>query len=137
MTFREKVEKTRSIKDCFMPGLKALTEQYKNKINAKETRKINGSIFLEECINGAVWDYIIGYKNETFFVEVHPAVTSEINNVLRKLFWLKHWKSKTFFKNDNNFFWLATNGIHILPRSNYWKRIHEQGLEVKNILILK
>ena len=68
MTFLEKVEKTEDIKDCLKPGLQALTEQYKNKIQAKNPRKINGSIFLEECLDGAIWDYIIGYNDETFVV---------------------------------------------------------------------
>lgn len=95
MTFTEKVERTEAIKDCIKPGLKALTEQYKNKIKAKNPRKINGSIFLEECLDDGIWDYIIGYRNETFFVEIHPAETSEVKAVLNKLRWLKQWKKKT------------------------------------------
>ena len=137
MTFLEKVEKTEDIKDCLEPGLQALTEQYKNKIQAKNPRKINGSIFLEECLDGAIWDYIVGYNDETFSVEIHPAETSEVNTVLNKLRWLKQWKRNTFFKEDNNFYWLPSNGINILKRSRYWRQIHDQGLKVKKILILE
>jgi hypothetical protein len=137
MTFVEKVKNTEDLKDCLKPGLQALTEQYKNKIKAKKPRKINGSIFLEECLSGGTWDYIIGYNDETFFVEIHPAETSEVNTVLNKLRWLKEWKRETSFNEDNNFYWLSSNGVHILPRSPYWKRIHSYGLKVQKYLFLK
>ena len=137
MTFTEKVEKTEAIKDCFKPGLQALTKQYKNKIQTRRPRKINGSIFLEECLDNGIWDYIIGYDDKTFFIEIHPAETSEVNTVLNKLRWLKQWKSKTPFKEDKNFFWLPSNGVNILKGSKYWHQIHNQGLKIKKILILK
>ncbi|WP_456326827.1 hypothetical protein [Palaeococcus sp. (in: euryarchaeotes)] len=136
MAFLEKVEETHGLKECLKTGLQALTQQYRRKIRARDSRKINGSIFLEECVNGR-WDYIIGYNDKTFFVEIHPVKTSEVENVLDKLFWLRRWKENTPFKDDSNFFWLSTNGVGILKRSSYWKKVHKQGLRIKRTLNLE
>ena len=60
-----------------------------------------------------------------------------LKTVLNKLRWLKQWKSGTPFKEDKNFFWLPSNGVNILKGSKYWRQIHNQGLKIKKILILK
>ena len=142
MTFKQKVQNTQEIKNCYQKGLQALREKDKDKIEAQNTRKLNGSVNIDECLknkypNASRWDYAIGYNNQTYFVEVHPAIPREIKELAKKLNWLKNWKRNTPFRNDNNFYWVASGKVGISSKSKYGKRIAELGIKLKGILKLE
>lgn len=39
--------------------------------------------------NASRWDYAIGYDQKAWFVEVHPANTSNVKEMLKKVEWLE------------------------------------------------
>ena len=142
MTFEQKVQNTQEIKNCYQRGLQALREKDKDKIEAQNTRKLNGSVNIDDCLkskypNASRWDYAIGYNNQIYFVEVHPAIPREIKELAKKLNWLKNWKRNTPFRNDNNFYWVASGKVGILPKSNDSKRIANLGIKLKASLEIK
>ena len=90
------------------------------------------------------WDYAIDYNGEVFFFEVHTANTSEVSTVLKKLSWLKDWlvqkapeinalKATT----KTPFYWVQSNGYHILRNSCQERLVVQQGLKPISKLSLK
>ena len=141
MTFKQKVQSTQNIRNCYQKGLKALRKSDKEKIKVENTHNLSGSVNIDDCLknrypNASRWDYVIGYNNKTYFVEVHPATPKEIKELEKKLNWLKSWKRNTPFHNDNNFYWVASGKVGILRRSEYWKKIDGLGIKLKSILKL-
>ncbi len=133
MTFKEKVEKIEAIKNCYCEGLGGIEKKDRKKIDFSNSRSIEGSVNLDKCLKKACpndnrWDYAIGYKNKVYFVEIHPATAGERKKVFKKLEWLKRNKQNTVFKSDNNYYWIGTNGIKILPSSKYYKEIKKKGI---------
>jgi hypothetical protein len=65
-------------------------------IAVNNTRLLEGSVDIDACTlknhpNEARWDYAIGYESKAYFVEIHPADTSNVNEVIKKAEWLKQW----------------------------------------------
>ncbi len=142
MKFKEKVENTHDIEGCYYQGLNALRKSDRQKIFVNNTRNLNGSVDIDTCLKEKYphahrWDYVLGYSNSVYFVEIHPAKSSEIQVVADKLKWLKDWKKDTPFRDDNRFFWIAAGKIRILPRSKDFKKIHSLGINLIKILHLQ
>lgn len=143
--FKEAVENIAEVKDCFQPGLKALGAD-SNKVLASKSRALNGSIFLEECLKNKyagqnMWDYCLGYENQAYFIEVHPAQTSEVETMLKKLTWLKNWlvtqaKPLDQIKGAKPFIWIASGKFAILPGSKQYREITQAGLKPQRNLTL-
>lgn len=139
LSFVNAVIATEDIQNCFQTGLKALGK-YSTKIKVKEPKKICGSLDIDNCVKKKYpqdnrWDYAVCYDNEVYFVEVHTANTSEVNVVLRKLQWLKNWLNESApeinrlkAKSKTPFYWIQSNGNHILPNSPQAKAIALKGL---------
>ena len=86
--FRSAVIATVDIKHCYKSGLSGLSE-HKTKVEVENTREIGGSVSIDDCTKQHYpeanrWDYVFGYKGEAYFMEVHPARTSEVSVVLKK-----------------------------------------------------
>jgi len=137
-TFKQAVEDTPEIKNCYQNGLKALGK-YSNKIELSDTTKCEGSVEIDECVRPIYlqenrWDYAFSYKGEVYFVEVHSADTSEVKVVLKKLQWLKNWlnsKSPELEKlkaKSKAFTWIQSKGNHILPKSSQSRELAQKGL---------
>lgn len=97
LSFKEAVEQTPEVQNCFMYGLKALGKD-SAKIELVGKSKCGGSLFIDECLNNKKmysdenrWDYALEYGGEVYFVEVHSANTGQVGKVLKKLQWLKDW----------------------------------------------
>ncbi len=133
------VEKTEDVHGAFCDGLRAIKNADRPKFDLADTRQIGGSVDIDSAtkvlypLNNR-WDYAIEYKNETYFAEVHPAATSEVDTVIKKLDWLKAWlKDKAPEINkikakESPYIWLYTNRFDILPTSTQYKKIAQQGL---------
>ena len=83
--FRKAVEDTPGY--CF--GLQALENVDKSAVTLKDRRKVDGSLNIDKETkllypNEPRWDYAIGYDDKVFFVEVHPANTSNISEMAKK-----------------------------------------------------
>lgn len=145
-TFKEAVKATEEIKNCYQNGLKALGN-YSNKIQMGDTKKCEGSVEIDKCVETKYpqdnrWDYVFSYKGEVFFVEVHSAHTSEVSVVLKKLQWLKDWLNKEALEikslkaKEQAFYWIQSNGNHILPKSSQSRLLAQEGLKPIAKLIL-
>lgn len=136
--FEELVKTTPDTKHCYQKGLKAFGKN-SQKIDPKNPRFCQGSVFLENCVKQKyqaenLWDYFLAYNNKVYFVEVHPAQTSEVGTVLKKLAWLKDWlieKASTIdkLKADQPYYWLASGKFAILPNSPQYRMIVQKGLK--------
>lgn len=115
----------RGLASGFRPGLRALGAESK-RVSVGKPRRATESIALDEMLKSqhpgaARWDYGIGLlhgnRAETAWVEVHPAISSEVDTVLKKLVWLNTWLAAggdTCKVTPSRFFWVATDaGVHI------------------------
>jgi hypothetical protein len=132
MTFERAIHAS-SARDCLRPGLSALENKDRAYLAATDTRKLNGSVYLENCLPpDATWDYLIGYDGKAYCVEVHPASTSEIGRMLNKLQWLKGWlnynpevKAKLA---AGCFIWVASGPVDLLPTVQKSKQLALSGI---------
>jgi len=114
---------------------------------------LTGSIDLDATLSSNAdhrhaprWDYGLGYRvrpqrERAIWIEVHPASTSEVQAVLRKLDWLR-----VFLRDEapelgaltaepineiEPFVWLATaSGTHITPNSPQARQLNQAGLSL-------
>lgn len=148
-TFKEAAEATDDVKNCYESGIQALEKNHKKKVTISNSKKCGGSLNLDHCLsnqkkylNENRWDYIIDYNKEVYFVEVHSAHTNEVSTVLRKLDWLKLWLRQSApeilkLKANLPYFWIQSNGYHILKGSSQERLINQNGLKPIRKLLLE
>lgn len=88
------IQATSDIFPCFHTNSLKTLGQYRKKVNL--SKPCQGSVDIDLRLsskypNSNRWDYVIGYGDCAYFLEVHSAETSEVNVVLKKLNWLKDW----------------------------------------------
>ncbi len=137
ISFKKAVEATPEISHCYQPGLKALGSS-SAKVQPGDTQSCDGSVELDVCVretypNDNRWDYIVSYKKKVYFIEVHPAQTSEVGCMLSKLQWLKKWLSnKAPLINERKaakpFYWITSGKVNILKTSNQYKKAAQAGI---------
>ncbi|WP_055075044.1 hypothetical protein [Pseudanabaena sp. 'Roaring Creek'] len=143
-SFKNDVESTPLLKDAYKSGLRALGN-YSSKVSPTDTSKCQGSVDIDVAVksiypNACRWDYVVGYGDQRYFIEVHSAKTNEVKAVLNKLQWLKDFLVKDAPKLDNgkrSFYWIASNGIHILPNSPQFRQLATKGIKVVGQLDLQ
>jgi hypothetical protein len=145
--FKAAVEKTKQVKDAYQKGLKALGPHSK-KITLKDASHCEGSIDIDTTLasiypNSNRWDYCFSYKGEAFFVEVHPANTSDVQTVINKHEWLKNWLrdqapeiGNLTAKSRQPFYWIQTNGFHIIPHSRQFVLLGQKNIRLISRLCL-
>lgn len=150
-TFKQAVEITAEVKNCFKSGKLAIPNNERNKVELNDSRKCGGSLFIDQCLfnqklypNDNRWDYAIDYNGEVFFFEIHTASSGEVSTVLKKLQWLKDWLSQKApeiyalkAKSKTPYYWVQSNGYHILPNSSHERAVREKGLRPISKLVLK
>lgn len=146
MSFQTAVTNTLEIRNCYQQGLKALGA-HSTLINVRDTRSCDGSVNLDDCLvksrpNDNRWDYCFAYKGEAYFVEVHPADTSNVETVINKLNWLKAWlithaPAINFLKAATPFHWIHTGSSHILAGSKQYRLAAEHKILPKARLYIK
>ena len=140
MTFKQAVEAASSVARHYRPGLQALRSN-SHKIECSKTRRLTGSVNLDEALKakdpqGNRWDYGIGFlrknKEVAVWVEIHPANSESIQDVLSKLKWLKEWLNTDAKElrdlTEDDYYWLSTDGIAITQNSSHAKRLASAGL---------
>jgi hypothetical protein len=136
MSFREAIEQTPLLKLALKNGLQALRES--NIIKPKDTQKCEGSVDIDTALeekypNVSRWDYAVGYDGRSYFIEIHPADTSEVKAVLNKLEWLKSFLRKDaseLDKEPKSFHWIATGGVHITRGGREARQLAERGIDL-------
>ncbi|MDE5877324.1 MAG: hypothetical protein K2H47_07510 [Muribaculaceae bacterium] len=84
------------LKPYFGSGLGAVKGSDRKYIKVPDTKLLGGSVALDEatkktCPHDNRWDYAIEYDENTFFIEVHPASSSEIECVIQKVKFVIKW----------------------------------------------
>lgn len=133
----------------FQPGKQALKGEHRQRVRCRVPSRITGSIDVDAALADAQpqasrWDYGIGYRpphgdERALWVEVHPAATSDVDTVLRKLAWLKAYLRESAPALDaltvadagsKPFVWLATGRVRITPNSRHARLLRQSGLDL-------
>lgn len=138
-TFKQAVENTQDIKNGFHNGLQALGANAKQ-VAATDTKKLEGSVDIDACTKelypqDARWDYAIGYEGKVYFLEIHPANTSNVKEMIKKAEWLTNWLNQKapLLKSqaaNNNFYWKASGKHNILPNSPQYRRLAQSKIKL-------
>ncbi|MCI0695880.1 hypothetical protein L0337_28250 [candidate division KSB1 bacterium] len=141
MNFRTAVQATPALKKAFKDGLQALRQTDRSRIACKKPHDLAGSVnagaMLEEALpNAPRWDYGVGVhidknSDRVIWIEIHPASSHHINDVLSKLQWLKSWLKTNAHRLDalpREFVWVASGMIAMQPGSPQRKKLAECGL---------
>ena len=148
--FLKAVSKTGLDSAYAQAGLKAIKGEHRAAIKPKVTRRLTGSMDMDAALSAALpndsrWDYGVGLllaDNKTevaIWIEVHPAMTGEVDSVLSKLAWLKtrlkqyvdlgKLTEKAERNNVQPFYWMPTDsGVHIHAHMPQARRLAAQGI---------
>lgn len=124
--FRKAVESTPDVASGYRPGIEAFGA-YSVKIRVPDPLKIDGSLDIDTTTKSLYpdafrWDYALCYDGEVFYIEIHPATTSEVARMVKKLQWLKVWLAtraleinKLTTKTKRPYYWVQSSRCDI-PR---------------------
>ena len=146
--FQLAVENTEEVKNGFRPGKQALKNADRNKVDAADRKKLQGSLDIDSQVKAFYpqsprWDYALSYDDKIYFFEVHPAETSEVDRVINKVKWLKHWLKSKAVSIDNlpkaahPYIWIQSGRYAILPTAKEKMKLSVSGIITTNILKLK
>ena len=142
-TFKEAVEGIEELRGAYRKGFQALNGDCKAKVEATDTHLLYGSVDIDKATKDKYpqdsrWDYVVCYHGALYFIELHPASTSNVKEVLSKLKWLKDWlKDKAELgQAKKSYHWIATGCVNILPNSRQCKQLADTGLLPKTKLKL-
>jgi hypothetical protein len=67
---------------------------------------------------------MVGYNEEAYFMEVHPADSKNVDEVIKKAKWLYQWLKdnpdiKALQAGNDPFRWVATNGVNISTKHQF------------------
>lgn len=141
MNFRSAVKATPALASALKDGLQALQQIDRGRIECKNPHTLAGSVNVDAALQDSLpetsrWDYGIGvhlHKDDdrVIWVEVHPASSHHINDILSKLQWLKSWlktDSPQLNAMPREFVWIASGAVAIQPGSPQRKKLAEYGL---------
>lgn len=80
-------------------------------------------------------DYAIGYEQKAWFVEVHPANTSNVKEMLKKVEWLEGWlKDKgsqlAEIRRDHLHYWIPSGKVCISKTSPQYRSLAKHKLQI-------
>lgn len=141
MNFRRAVKATPAICNSLQEGLGAVRNVDRDRLRCSSPRRIRGSVNLDEGMrlvypNDPRWDYVIGlskgaHGDQLVWLEVHPASSRHVDEVLDKLRWLKNWLDRDAAALRDlpaHFYWVATGSVAFRRGSREEKRIAQQGI---------
>lgn len=152
MTFKKAVKATYLLEHAYEKGLEALRAEDKPHIEAEDTRKILGSVdidnaYVNEDPNGNRWDFAIGYQHSSpkhdvvYWVELHTASDSQVKVVIKKAQWLLSWlkgHGKELAKFEREIIWVSSGATRLTPSATQKKQMAQSGLkQVGNRLRIK
>lgn len=134
LTFKEAVKSTPDVSAFYRDGLAAFGK-YTDKIKVPAKEKIGGSLDIDTATeklypDSARWDYAIDYDGEVFYIEIHPAITSEVSKMAKKLQWLKNWLTtkapeinKLTTKSKQPYYWIQSSNCNIPKHTPQYRTI--------------
>ena len=140
MNFTDAVRSVPEIAQCLEDGLQALERQDKTKIKVNASRDLKGSVYIDKCLerrcpNAPRWDYVFGYKDRVYYVEVHPADnTRKVREVTAKLQWLRQWRERSAriledLERQSTYHWISTGKTaSSVKRGKYLQILAQNGI---------
>lgn len=141
MRFRRAVPSAAAVRDGFREGLGAVRNVDRNRLRCANPRRLRGSVNLDQALklafpNHPRWDYAIGVSRGTqsdhvVWLEVHPASSLHVDEVLNKLRWLNGWLASDapeLRRLPAHFYWVATGTVSFRRGSRDEKRIAQEGM---------
>jgi hypothetical protein len=131
-----------------MPGLRAIPKSHRARIafkDAKNARNVVASADVDSTLrynptysNAPRWDYIIWYGGAKPYlpcVEVHPADSSHVNDVIAKRDWLE-----TLLRGAavpaRKYYWIPTSSVSISKTGPSYRRLMASGISLRRIVTL-
>jgi hypothetical protein len=140
-SFRETVLQTLELQHALQEGLQALAKTDRQRLTCNTPNKIAGSVNLEQALrlrhpNEPIWDYGVGLRSaqnsdHVKWIEVHPASSSHVDEVLKKLVWLRSWlrhSAPALEALPREFVWVALGKVALQKGSPQMRRIAQAGL---------
>ena len=134
MNFADAVRRTSEIANCLKAGLQALGAN-SSKVKIRVTRDLKGSVDIDTCLtrrypNAPRWDYVFGYKDRVYYIEVHQGKTSEVESIIAKFNWLRRWCKTTSLetlKDRSTYHWVSTKGTDTIQKRSKHRRMLDQS----------
>jgi hypothetical protein len=139
MTFSQAVNRTPSVQGHLKPGVKALSRVDRRRV-ACDGRRLRGSVDIDAALrvslpNDARWDYAVGVQkggnDHVVWIEVHPASSHHVDEVLSKARWLLRWlaaSAPVINGLPRRFCWIATGTVSFSRGSPQARRLAGMGL---------
>lgn len=134
--FENAVKSTPDIQNGYRKGLQALGANSKY-VSANNNSQIEGSVDIDNATHAKYptasrWDYVVGYNEVLYFIEVHPASSGKnVDEMLAKYNWLKSWLSQNaslLNANPNKKYrWVRTGKVSI-PTSQATRKLQQAGI---------
>jgi len=141
MRFQEAVEATAGREGAYRPGLRAIRGRDRRRVFCETPRDLSGSVDLGEALrpafpNDPLWDYGIGKRTRgnqerVFWVEIHPASSEHVQEVLHKLAWLHAWLRGAAPRLDlmeREFVWVASGKVRLPPNAPKRRLVAARGV---------
>lgn len=141
MRFRQAINATPGLSNAYRPGIQALKEADRRRVDCSDTRRLAGSVNLEGSLNiagGPVWDYGIGWRNpardHAIWIEVHPATSDHVGSMVDKARWLKQWLRTSapdlagITRPEDGYVWIASGGVSLQRGSRQARQLAAEGV---------
>jgi hypothetical protein len=142
MKFRQAINEIPALNGAWRPGLQALKEIDRNRVDTVAPKRLKGSVNVESRLlplypGARHWDYAVGFAPTghdgeiIYWIEVHPANDREVTVVLEKLRFLQGWlreNGQRLEMLDWAFIWISSGKTTFTRTSRQRKRFAEVGL---------
>ena len=141
MKFKKAIESVPAIAVGFRNGLQALESKDKKHVACDDSFTLTGSVYLDELLrddypSDSRWDYGIGVgidavDDRIVWLEIHPASTANIPEVLKKHAWLKRWltdSATALRKMPAVYVWAASGRVAIAHHAKQVKHLAARGI---------
>ena len=140
MNFINAIRNVSEIAECLKNGLQAFERQDRKKIKVNSSRDLKGSVYIDKCLerrypNEHRWDYVFGYKDRIYYVEIHPAEnTRKVEEITTKLGWLKRWRERSAkslgdLEGQSTYHWISTGKTaSSVKRGKYRQILAQNGI---------
>ena len=134
-------------------GLQAISSASRERVHPKDPRYVTGSVDIDADLKVQFpgdnrWDYAVGYRTsedmeKVYFIEVHPAETSEIRRVIAKVRHLKAWAERNArvlwnMTVPREIHWVASGRINLRMNDSYRRQLAMEGVgSPKRLLTLE
>lgn len=142
--FEEAVKAIPQISQSYCTGLRAMGKDA-SRVCAADTKIFTGSVDIDRATKklypeDARWDFAIGYGAAAYFVEVHPASTSNVSEVINKANWLRLWLREAGnplrgLWADGVLHWVASGKVAIAKTSPQYRRLSVAGVRLTGCVL--